>query len=163
MKITVTCIRVKRKDSIQEIFTWSPNSRYIFDSQRQITKRIKLLIAQMSLHNKVEGIKLLDINYFDNSIVFMYNIIDGITISTMESQEINYFPTLKNKTCKNCEHLKVWNNQFICLLRVLPADKFKGCWEWEESGTTENPRELRKKDVHKQKTTRRNSRTNREF
>jgi len=157
MNITLTVNRILRKDELQEIFQWNPKTRYYYDDTRVLEKQIKILIAQMSLHNKKTNIKLKDIKYFIDSIVYYYNIIENNfdDIENFEEYKFQYFPSLGRKTCKNCRHLKIWNNQYICLLRCTPYKKFAGCWDWEETQYQE-----REKNVYRQNTTRRNGRTN---
>ncbi len=157
MKITITATRIKKQQNIQEIFTWNPITRFAIDNTRGLPVKLRIQIAKMSLHNKITDIKLIDINYFDNSIMYLYNIIDTdfFNIPIIETCMIDYNPTLRNKDCKNCQHLKFWNNQFVCYLRMFPTDKLEGCLDWFETETN-NLIEIRKRHVYNRKTARRN-------
>lgn len=140
MDITITAIRIKKQNEIQEIFKWYPHSRFYYDAERGLSIKIRTKIAQMSLHNKTK-IKLVDIKYFMDSIVYSYNIIEDLSdIQNIEESKIQYFPILGKKVCKNCRHFKIWKNKNICLLRKDPITKQIGCWDWQEK---------EKKDVYK--------------
>jgi hypothetical protein len=131
LKIKLIATRIQKRNEIYEIFTWNPKTKYSFDNSRQLQQKIRLQIAKLSLHNKIP-IKLTDIKYFNDNIVFCYNIIHTINIPLTEVIEFDYYPTLKNKTCKNCFYLRTWKQKLVCLIKTNPSKKLVGCYSWLE-------------------------------
>ena len=115
----MTTTRVRRENTLQEIYTWVPITRFAYDDSRQLMNKIRQLIGQTSIHQFSNNLQLIDINYFDNNIVFLYNILGDIEFfPTFVIKEIEYYPTLRRKSCKNCINLKSWDNKLICMLRT---------------------------------------------
>ena len=134
MIFNISINRIQRKDSIEEIFTWNPNSRFIFDYNRNLLWLMRLFIAKKSIHSKIDG-KLVDIIYNDRSIIYIYNGSVHEHIQRVESFNIKYNPVLGNKSCRNCGSLKRLNGKVICVLRGSKGAKtihMKGCTDWNE-------------------------------
>jgi len=138
LKIELTCIRTRKQDQIHEIFKWTP-TRFYLDDSRALAMKVRFAAARMSLHNKTQ-MKLIDINYFTDTIVYYYDITKDLPGSNnIETLTIPYSPTLGRKTCRNCSNYKIWKTKKVCLLRKKPVDKLVGCFSWSEAET-----ELRK-------------------
>ena len=134
MEITVTVNRTKSENKIKEIFTWNPKTKYANDSSRRLYYLLRMTVAFMSYHN---FLKLLDIIYLDDSIIYEYEYKELKEVKIFENKVIEYNPILGNKDCKRCDKLKYWNGEFYCLNKGKPEKKLNGCIFWYEGLKTQ--------------------------
>ena len=127
--------RRMEKDCIAEIFTWAPRTRFSSDSSRMLWYKLRYGAATMSMHSQQDGVRLDNIVYNEQSIIYLYGICGDPQVPLMESMPLNYEPTLGSKKCRSCASLKVYNKKLVCIMRGpkgATAIKMEGCIDWNE-------------------------------
>lgn len=129
MTIKLNILRIKENNIIKEIFTVSPDINYCFDTKRSIYNKLREQRNKYSIHNL--GYKLININYFEKSIIYEFEY-DNLTIPKInEIIDIKYSPITGKKYCTKClNYLKGY-----CLIKGFKITKksFYKCLYWMES------------------------------
>lgn len=154
MIITLNINRIKNNNIITEIFSWVPANNHIIKSNnRQIFFIIRKHINDNAIHKY--NYKLIDINYFNDKIIYTYQYKNNKYIPELNKQiKINYLPVLGTKKCSNCNHRIIYKGKYFCLQRGIKLTKeWYKCMEWFEIN-------LENKNVYRREPTRRYDKNN---
>ena len=143
MQVTVYANRT-RDDRIMEVFTWNPRIRFCVDPARVVYHKIMAAISAMAIHH--QGFKLLDIQYNRDAIIYIYEFSEQCPMHMSESQIIEYYPVLGEKTCTKCLNKKIYKGIQYCALKgnTLRRNSHFRCHWWQEAEVTGENRNVYK-------------------
>ena len=133
MRVSVNVSRQIVEGCVQELWTWTPKTKYLHDDRYQGQRIIEWIIEK----NTIKNSRLRNIKCFIDKKLYEYDYNSKIETTYPQQQTItfNYHPHLGQKKCEPCYYFKLFNNKRICNIKgiFVTKDSHYKCQWWTEA------------------------------